>query len=78
MNMLRLAPALAVFVALGSLLLLPACETEVSSCETIAEACHDKDTGSGKPHDCHEATEKAGVTDAECDALETDCLAACK
>ena len=48
------------------------------SCERIAEACHDKDTGSGEPHECHEAAEAEGVTDDTCAEIEADCLAACK
>lgn len=46
------------------------------SCERIAEACHDKDTGSGVPHDCHEFSE-SGATDEQCAEKEDDCLAGC-
>ncbi|MFO0613479.1 MAG: hypothetical protein U0414_12860 [Polyangiaceae bacterium] len=77
MKNLRLAPALALFLGLASVQLI-ACETEAGSCERVVEACHPKDTGSGKPHDCHEAAEAAGVTDAECAKTEDECLEACK
>ena len=48
------------------------------SCERIVEACHDKDTGSGEPHDSHESAEAASATDDECAKIEDACLAACK
>lgn len=48
------------------------------SCERIVEACHAKDTGSGEPHDCHEAAEAADATDDACAAIEESCLAACE
>jgi hypothetical protein len=75
----RALTSVALFVAIASVSTLGACGTEEgTACDRIAEACHDKDTGSGKPHDCHEAVEAAGVTEAECAALEVDCLAACE
>ena len=52
-------------------------DPNAGSCDRIAEACHDLDTGSGEPHDCHEAAEAAGATDASCAAIEESCLAAC-
>jgi hypothetical protein len=73
---LRVLSALSFSLVVG-VVALAGCGDADSSCERIAEACHDLDTGSGKPHECHEAAEKAGVTEAECAALETDCLAAC-
>jgi hypothetical protein len=45
------------------------------SCERIAEACHDKDTGSGPAHECHEFSESS--TDDQCAEKEDDCLASC-
>ncbi len=48
------------------------------SCERIVEACHEKDMGSGEPHECHESAEAADVTDDACAEIEADCLAACK
>jgi hypothetical protein len=48
------------------------------TCEEIAEACHDKDTGSGEPHDCHEAAEAEGATEASCAAIADACFAACE
>lgn len=48
------------------------------SCERIAEACHEKDTGSGEPHDCHESAEAEGATDDTCAEIEAACLAACE
>jgi len=47
------------------------------SCERIAEACHDKDTGAGKPHECHESAE-GDATDDSCAVIEDDCVAACQ
>lgn len=76
-------PVRTLFVALSLLLgigtlTLSACDTSAEgACDRIAEACHDKDTGSGKPHDCHEAVEASTATEASCAALETECLAAC-
>jgi hypothetical protein len=52
--------------------------SNAGSCERIVEACHDKDTGSGEPHDCHEAAEAADATDDTCADIEDSCLAACK
>jgi len=61
-------------------LLIAGCgqSSDVGSCERIIEACHEKDTGSGEPHDCHESAEAAGVTDAECAEIEESCLLACE
>ena len=42
---------------------------------TIAEACHDKDTGSGPAHECHEFSEAS--TDEKCSEKEDDCLSSC-
>ena len=47
-----------------------------ADCETITEACHHFDTGSGKPHDCHELAHDDNA--ATCKAQLTECLAACK
>jgi len=66
-------------LVLALIVLQPACSSAPpAACERITEACHPKDTGSGKPHDCHEAAEAASATEASCAALEADCLAACK
>lgn len=53
-------------------------DSNEGSCERVYEACHEKDTGSGKPHECHEAAEEEGVTDDACAAIEDECLEACK
>lgn len=75
----RALSSVGLFLAVASLSSLGACDAEdETACTRIADACHDKDTGSGKPHDCHEAVEAAGVTESECAALEVDCLEACK
>jgi len=47
------------------------------ACEEIAEACHPLDTGSGKPHECHEDSE-AATAEATCTAMKAECLAACQ
>lgn len=68
----------AFFLVAGCFVALPACESEGGSCERVIEACHDKDMGTGKPHECHEGAEAAGVTDATCALTEDECLAACE
>ncbi|MEZ4295827.1 MAG: hypothetical protein R3B70_12695 [Polyangiaceae bacterium] len=71
---------LPLFLAAAALLLaLPGCGNSTEgSCERIVEACHEKDTGSGEPHDCHESAEAEDATDAVCADIEDACLAACK
>lgn len=66
------------FLFIACVSALAACDSEAGSCERVVEACHPKDTGSGKPHDCHEAAEADGVTDATCAETEDECLEACK
>ncbi|MBK8254214.1 MAG: hypothetical protein IPK82_16295 [Polyangiaceae bacterium] len=66
----------AFFLALGMFILAACGTSNEGSCERIAEACHDKDTGSGEPHDCHETSESS--TDDQCAEIEADCLAACE
>ncbi len=57
--------------------LIAACSKDVEgSCERIAEACHEKDPGSGPVHECHEFSE--GTTDEKCAEKEDDCLATCE
>ncbi len=53
------------------------CTDDEGSCERIVDACHDKDTGAGEPHDCHEFGEANEGDDAACAEREDDCLAAC-
>jgi hypothetical protein len=48
------------------------------SCAAIVEACHPLDKGTGPIHDCHEAAEAEGVTEATCAAKKTECLSTCK
>lgn len=75
----RSLSAIATLVAVAAIAALPACDTaDEGACDRIAEACHEKDTGSGKPHDCHESAEASTATEESCAALEADCLAACK
>lgn len=75
-------PAIKPSLVFASLVLAVACASCSSadvkgSCERIAEACHEKDTGSGEPHECHEFAE-GGATDEACSEKEDDCLEACK
>jgi hypothetical protein len=63
--------------ALALCLLQPGCSSDEGACERIVEACHDADTGSGKPHECHEFAEEASATDEACADREDDCLEAC-
>jgi hypothetical protein len=65
-------------LSIALFVLLPACSnSNEGACERIAEACHDKDTGSGAAHDCHVSVEAESATDESCAAQEDDCLAAC-
>lgn len=45
-------------------------------CQTITNACHTYDTGTGTGHDCHELAHEDNA--ATCKAQLTKCLAACK
>lgn len=76
-TLLRVAASLSLLLSV-SVLALPGCNSEEGSCDRIVEACHPKDTGSGKPHDCHESAEATTATDAECAKIEDDCLTACE
>lgn len=68
----------ALLLALGLAITVTGCSNdEEGSCERIVEACHEKDTGTGKPHECHEMAESSG-DDAACYEDEDDCLAACQ
>lgn len=51
---------------------------EPPSCAAIVEACHPLDKGSGPIHECHEAAEAEGVTEATCAAKKAECLNTCK
>lgn len=50
------------------------------SCDAIIEACHPLDNqGDESPiHQCHEAAEAEGVTEASCAAKKAECLGICK
>jgi hypothetical protein len=72
----RLLAVSAVALCLSSS--LASCSDNEGSCERIVEACHEKDTGSGEPHECHEFAEAEGRSDDECADREDDCLAACE
>jgi hypothetical protein len=69
-----------IFAIVTTALLIAGCggDPNAGSCERIVEACHDKDTGSGEPHDCHVAAEATSTTDAACAEMEEACLAACQ
>jgi hypothetical protein len=45
------------------------------SCQAIADACHELDTGPGEIRDCHESSESS--TEEQCAATKDDCLAKC-
>jgi hypothetical protein len=75
--MLKLRLTLLIAVAASPLALVGCGDEPAGSCERIIEACHEKDTGSGLAHDCHEAAEAEGATDESCSELEDDCLEGC-
>ncbi len=52
-------------------------EDPAGTCDRIIEACHEKDTGSGPEHDCHEFAESDGANDETCSEREEQCLADC-
>jgi hypothetical protein len=47
------------------------------SCEAIDEACDPHEDKPGLPHECHELSENAATTEADCAAKKDECLAAC-
>jgi hypothetical protein len=49
-----------------------------AECQAIVDLCHDKDTGSGVPHDCHELAEDPATTADQCIAKKAECDTACK
>jgi len=69
---------LLVCLSLASSCLLGGCggDDRPAECEEIVEACHEVDTGSGMPHECHEGAE-SDWTKEMCVAMRGDCLAAC-
>lgn len=78
MTQLRQSICAALSALAASTFSLTGCDDDpAGSCERIVEACHEKDTGSGVAHDCHEAAEAEGATDEACADLEEDCLAGC-
>lgn len=82
---------LAAFAALAAVCLAPACSSEddhghggddhgaiLPECKVITDACHEKDTGEGPAHDCHEFAHDPDTTAEQCMAKQTECLDACK
>jgi hypothetical protein len=47
-------------------------------CQALIDLCHDKDMGTGVPHECHEFGEDPASTSVQCAAKKTECDAACK
>ena len=74
---LRMVAIVALALAAGPSALVGCGDDPAGSCDRIAEACHDQDSGSGTAHDCHEAVEAEDATDESCAELEEDCVAAC-
>jgi hypothetical protein len=70
--------SLLVGLSLAVACLLAACggDDRPAECEEIVEACHDVDTGTGMPHECHEGAESDWTKD-ECVSMRQDCLSAC-
>jgi hypothetical protein len=52
-------------------------DDEKKECEAIIEACHEKDTGSGEIHECHENAESTWSKD-QCVSNSARCLSLCK
>ena len=47
-----------------------------AACQTIIDACHEKDVGTGPVHDCHDLAHEA-TSEAACTAKKDECVKTC-